>query len=153
MGEFYSDDRETDVPPNISTALEKVNIDLVSCVMSEIQTKTYLQSWCEAIFKPEDLKTWREQTPSLCHSIKPPKRQKSLAYGAEQASLLVIGSNGTIPDMKSGTLYGSKIKKPDLSKFVNSIKRGKKGSLEIAKALYPFAPKYSLTIQKTIESI
>ena len=152
MGEFYSDDRETDVPPNISTALEKVNIDLVSCVMSEIQTKTYLQSWCEAIFKPENLKTWREQTPSLCHSIKPPKRQKSLAYGAEQASLLVIGSNGTIPDMKSGTLYGSKIKKPDLSKFVNSIKRGKKGSLEIAKALYPFAPKYSLTIQKLLKA-
>ncbi len=151
VGEFYSNDQEVPTPPNISAALEKVNIDLVSCVMSEVQTKTYLQSWCEAIFKPEDLKTWKEQTPSLCHSIKPPKRQKSLAYGAEQASLLVIGSNGTVPDMKSATLYGSKIKKSDLSKFINSIKRNKT-SLEIAKALYPFAPKYSLTIQKLLEA-
>jgi hypothetical protein len=152
IGEFYSNDLEMVAPPIVLTALEKVNINLVSCVMSEVQTKTYLQSWCEAIFKPEDLKTWREQTPSLCHTIKPPKRQKSLAYGAEQASLLVIGSNGTIPDMKSETLYGSKIKKSNLSKFINAIKRGNKTSLEIAKALYPFAPKYSLTIQKLLKA-
>ena len=152
VGECYIDDKEEkDIPSGISTALDRVNIDLVSCVMSEVQTKTYLQSWCEAIFKPEDLKTWKEQTPTLCHTINPPKRQKSLAYGAEQASLLILGANGTVPDMQSKTIYGSKIKRPDLVKFINSIKRGR-NSLEIAKALYPFAPKYSLTIQKLLEA-
>ena len=152
VGEYFVDDKEADdIPLDISSALDRVNIDLVSCVMSEVQTKTYLQSWCEAIFKPEDKKTWEKETPSLCHTIKPPKRQKSLAYGAEQASLLVLGANGSIPNIKSETLYGSKITKSYLSKFINSIKRGKNPE-ETAKALYPFAPKYSLTIQKLLKA-
>ena len=153
---YYKDDEkvlQSSLPEKLMKHIKDVNINLISCLMSEVQTNTYLQAWCEAIFNPADKTKWKQQTPSLCHEVTPPKRQKSLAYGAEQASLLIIGGKGNVPKLEDKTLYGSKIKKNELSKFLNKIKTlSKSGGKSFLGELYNYAPKYSLTLQKILDS-
>ena len=88
--------------PNLAKKINSLNINIVACVMSEIQTKVYLEAWCDATYRAVDRK-WVGQVPTLCAGKPAPKKQNTLAYDAEQASLLIV------PISKDKFVYGNRI--------------------------------------------
>ena len=149
--EFYkSIDEKGDqyFPKMMVKKLNNLNLNLVTCAMGDLQTEVYLKTWCEAIFRAQDNK-WLEPVPSLCQQITPPKKQKTLAYNAEQASLLITGPDGKIPTNK--VLFGSKIKHK--SKFFTNISTvARQTNKTFEQVLYNYAPKYAVTLKKLKEA-
>jgi hypothetical protein len=149
--EFYKNIDEQGAqyfPKKMVKTVRNLNLNLVTCAMSDLQTEVYLKTWCEAIFRAQDNK-WLEPVPSLCQQITPPKKQKTLAYNAEQASLLITGPNGTIPTNK--VLFGSKIKQKNKF-FRNIASAARKTNKTFEQVLYNYAPKYAVTFKKLKEA-
>ena len=151
--EYYSFyDNNNEIPSKLKEFVNSININIVTCIMSEVQTKTYLEEWCGAIFKSQK-NTWVEDVPKVCDNITPPKKQNTLAYGSEQVTLLLIGDKGEIPTDSTTNIFGTKIKyikgkSEFVSKFFSNIKKqAKHDKISFSEALYPYAPKYALTVK------
>ena len=140
-------------PSKLKTQISKnVNMNIMLCVMSDIQTDIYLKSWCEAIYKASN-KQWIGKVPELCNSVVPPSKQKTLAYSAEQASLLIVENKNKKYIFGSKIKYSQSGKSTVLENFLKLIKekaRDKKTSF--AEELYPYSPKYSLTLKRLNEA-
>ena len=163
---FYSSFGKSDkVPIALKTYVNSININVITCIMSDIQTKEYLKSWCGSIFK--SIKgQWEPDVPDLCKTVKPPKQHMPLPHASEQISLLLIGKkNGSMPTLEGPNLFGDKIKyskgsSKEVSSFFSTIGREvrKAGgpvsefSNNFAKKLYPFAPKYAMTVKRLAQA-
>jgi superfamily II DNA or RNA helicase len=171
---FYSSfDKSDKVPAALKTYVNSININIITsininvitCIMSDIQTKEYLKSWCGSIFK--SIKgQWEPDVPDLCKTVKPPKQHMPLPHASEQISLLLIGkNNGSMPTLEGPNLFGDKIKyskgsSKEVSSFFSTIGREvrKAGgpvsefSNNFAKKLYPFAPKYAMTVKRLAQA-
>lgn len=163
---FYSSFGKSDkVPTALKTYVNSININVITCIMSDIQTKEYLKSWCGSIFKSTKGQ-WEPGVPDLCKTVKPPKQHMPLPHASEQISLLLIGKkNGSMPTLEGPNLFGDKIKyskdsSTEVSSFFSTIGREvrKEGgpisefSNNFAKKLYPFAPKYAMTVKRLAQA-
>jgi len=163
---FYSSFGKSDkVPTALKTYVNSININIITCIMSDIQTTEYLKSWCGSIFK--SIKgQWETGVPDLCKTVKPPKQHMPLPHASEQISLLLIGKkNGSMPTLGGPNLFGDKIKyskgsSKEVSSFFSTIAKEvrKEGvpvsefSNNFAKKLYPFAPKYAMTVKRLAQA-
>ena len=157
---FYSSfDRSDNVPIALKTYVNSININVITCIMSDIQTKEYLKSWCGSVFKSTNGR-WETGVPDLCKTVKPPKQHMPLPHASEQISLLLIGKkNGSMPTLEGPNIFGDKIKysknsSTSVSAFFSTIGRAVRKeeegefSTNFAKKLYPFAPKYAMTVKR-----
>jgi len=163
---FYSSFGKSDkIPTALKTYVNSININVITCIMSDIQTKEYLKSWCGSIFK--SIKgQWEPGVPDICKTVKPPRQHMALPHASEQISLLLIGKkNGSMPTLEGPNLFGDKIKyskdsSTEVSSFFSTIGREvrKEGgpvsefSNNFAKKLYPFAPKYAMTVKRLAQA-
>ena len=163
---FYSTfDKSDKVPIALKTYVNSININVITCIMSDIQSKEYLKSWCGSIFKSTNGK-WETGVPDLCKTVKPPKQHMPLPHASEQISLLLIGKkNGSMPTLEGPNLFGDKIKyskgsSKEVSSFFSTIAREVRNaggpvsefSNNFAKKLYPFAPKYAMTVKRLAQA-
>ena len=153
--------------------INSLDLNLVTCKMSPILTAVYLRAWCNAIYKSRiDAKkyTWSEnlptqtRIPSYCKKFPPFGRQNTLAEGAKQAGLFIIGSESnkwkspTMQDVeKDKVFYGQRLRtllsrKPE--SLLNGLRKIMSGSSdeEKLKKLYRVSPKYAVMIRKLLEA-
>lgn len=86
---------------NLLGIIESLDLNLVSCKMSPTLTAVYLRAWCNAIYKSRmdgSKYSWSEnlptqtRVPTYCKKFPPFGRQNTLAEGAKQAGLFIVGS-------------------------------------------------------------
>ena len=127
------------IPSDLQKMLKSIKINVLACLMGKEQTQVYLSAWCKSAYGAtlsSGTRTWDDNCPDFCKKFKPPKRQNTLAYDAEQASLLIVPTS-------NGFIYGSKIKEP--LKFFRKL-RAK--SNNIFENFYEYTPKYTVTLEK-----
>ena len=152
--------------------IESLDINLVSCKMSPTITAVYLRAWCNSIYKSRlqgKSYVWSEnilsqtELPSYCKNFPPHGRQNTLAEGAKQAGLFIIGNKSgkwvspRIEDVRSDNVYYGQRLRNMLARKTGLIMSGLRKILqgseeEKLQKLYRIAPKYAVMIRKILAS-